>query len=170
MVKWLKLLPSPIPRLDDHVSIWSVTVRDARTFFRIVATLWLVAVGFIIYKTSYEQPVGLIGSRAGWQGYGEYALDVLAEFGTVGIAIAIVSMVLTRMVNTIGELLMTLYQTMVNRFVIPVIEAHKAEGREEGREETMAEWRDWNERRLAAERSGREFAEPPPGNSAGQGR
>ena len=65
---------------------------------------------------------------------------------------------------------MSLYQVVVNRFVIPVIEAHKAEGREQGRTEgrdqgraeARAEWQAWNECRLAAEREGREFAEPPP--------
>ena len=73
---------------------------------------------------------------------------------------------------------MSLYQFVVNRYVIPVIEGHKAEGRVEGREEgreegrvegreqglaeVRAEWQAWNERRLAAEREGREFIEPPP--------
>ena len=57
---------------------------------------------------------------------------------------------------------MSLYQFVVNRYVIPVIEAHKAEGREQGRAESRAKWRAWNERRLAAEREGREFAESPP--------
>ena len=61
---------------------------------------------------------------------------------------------------------MSLHQVVVNRFVIPVIEAHKAKGREqgraEGRTEVRAEWQAWNERRLAAEREGRDFAEPPP--------
>ena len=65
---------------------------------------------------------------------------------------------------------MSLSQVVVNRFVIPVIEAHKAEGREQGRAEgrdqgraeARAEWQEWNERRLAAEWEGREFSEPPP--------
>ena len=69
---------------------------------------------------------------------------------------------------------MSLYQAMVNRFVIPVIESHKAEGRaegvkeglerglEKGRAETQAEWRAWNARRLTAEHEDREFVEPPP--------
>ena len=92
------------------------------------------------------------------------------EFGTVGIVITIVAMLLTRAVNKTGELLMSLYQFVVNRYVIPVIEAHKAEGRAEGRDqgrtegraEARAEWQSWNERRLAAERAGREFTEPTP--------
>ena len=54
-MKWLgKLLPSPTPRLDEHVSIWSIAARDARTFFRIAGTLWLVALAYIVYKTRDE--------------------------------------------------------------------------------------------------------------------
>ena len=62
---------------------------------------------------------------------------------------------------------MSLYQVMVNRFVIPVIEAHEARGREQGRAEGLAEsnaaWRAWNRRRMSAEAQGEPFNEPPPG-------
>ena len=77
---------------------------------------------------------------------------------------------------------MTLYQAMVNRFVTPVIERHKAAGRVEGRAEGRVEgraegraegrpegqaaersqWQDWNRRRLDAA-AGQPFHEPPPG-------
>ena len=53
---------------------------------------------------------------------------------------------------------MTFYQAMVNRFVIPVIEKHKAEGRAEAHDEWIA----WNRRRVEAERRGRDFDESPP--------
>ena len=164
-VNWLrKVLPSPIPRLDDHVSIWSVTARDARTFFRIAGSLWLVAFAFIVYqKLAGQTP---LPTDPNWRSVGEFLLVVFADLGTVGLGIAIVSMLLTRAVNTTGEVLMSLYQVMVNRFVIPVIEKHEARGRaeglEQGRAESRAEWRAWNERRLAAERDGREFTESPP--------
>ena len=59
---------------------------------------------------------------------------------------------------------MTLYATLVNRFVTPVIEAHKDEGRVEGRAERHAEWRDWNRRRMDAATQGRPFDDPPPGD------
>lgn len=169
VVEWLrKMLPSAVPRLEDHVSIWSVTARDARTFFRIVGALWLVALAYIVYKTGDQGSAvpGGVPLEQVWRSVGDTTLAVLVDFGSVGIAIAIVSMLLTRAVNTIGELFMSLYQAMVNRFVIPVIEAHKEEGRAEGLvqgvQQERAEWRGWNERRLAAEREGREFAEPPP--------
>ena len=60
---------------------------------------------------------------------------------------------------------MSLYQAMVNRFVIPVIEARRAEGRVEGRAEEQAEWRAWNQRRMDAETQGQPFDEPPPGEA-----
>ena len=72
-------------------------------------------------------------------------------------------MLLTRPLNLTGELLMSLYQAMVNRFVTPVIEARREEGRVEGRAEERAEWREWNRRRMVAEAGGEPFNEPPPG-------
>ncbi len=37
--------------------------------------------------------------------------------------------------------------------------------RQEGRQETQRAWETWNERRLAAERDGRPFTEPPPSHN-----
>ena len=171
---WLfRILPSPTPRLDEHVSVWSVAARDAKTFFRIVGALWLAALVFAFYRKrdelSWDSGAGGLKDQA-WLDVGDFTFVVLAEFGTVCIAITIVAMLLTRVVNKTGELLMSLYQFVVNRYVIPVIEAHKAEGRvegraegrDQGRAEERAEWQAWNERRLAAEREGREFTEPTP--------
>ncbi|MCY3843618.1 MAG: hypothetical protein OXH69_08755 [Acidobacteria bacterium] len=163
------MLPSATPRLDEHVSVWSVAARDAKTFFRIVGVLWLAALGFAFYRKRDELPwssgAGGLADQA-WQDIGDSTFAVLADFGTVCIAITIVAMLLTRVVNKTGELLMSLYQFVVNRYVVPVIEAHKAEGRAEGRDQGLAEaqakWQAWNERRLAAEREGREFTEPTP--------
>ena len=79
-----------------------------------------------------------------------------------------VAMLLTRPVNVIGEVAMSVYHAIVNRYVIPVIEKHKAEGRAEGRAEGQAaereEWRAWNRRRIEAEKHGRIFDESPPGS------
>ena len=159
---WLfRILPSTTPRLEEHVSVWSIAARDAKTFFRIVGVLWLAALGFAFYRKRDELPwesgAGGLADQA-WLHVGNFTFAVLADFGTVCIAITIIAMLLTRAVNKTGELLMSLYQFVVNRYVIPVIEAHKAEGRAEER----AEWQAWNERRLAAERAGREFTEPTP--------
>ena len=157
--KWVRwLLPSPTPRLEDHVSIWSIQTRDAGTFFRIVAVLWLVALVRISYNAMDQADTSLIG----WQNAVDFALAVLGEFGNVGIGAAMLAMLLTRPVNRMGETAMTFYQAMVNRFVIPVIEQHREEGRAQGRSQAHDEWTAWNRRRIDAERRGRDFDETPP--------
>jgi len=119
-------------------------------------------------------PDGAAEFAHGWVSQGELALAILAEFSGVATGIAVVAMLATRPLNLTGGILMSLYQAMVNRFVIPVIEAHEARGHaqgleegraagwDEGRSEVQAEWRAWNQRRLDAERQDREFVEPPP--------
>ena len=163
-----KLLPSPIPRLDDQVSIWSVTARDARTFFRIVIPLWLVALAYIGYKAWESWSADDAAAEPVWRNAGDHGLAGLTELGGVGIGIVVFSVLMTRVLNTTGGILMTLYEAMANRFVIPVIEKHEArgyaKGHKEGIEETEAKWREWNDRRLAAARDGLEFNEQPPGS------
>ena len=149
-------MPSPTPRLEDHVSIWSIRARDAGTFFRIVTVMWLVALVRIGYNATEHADVSLVG----WQDAVDFALAVLGEFGKVGIGTAMLAMLLTRPVNMTGGAAMSLYQAMVNRYVIPVIEKHKAEGRAEAHEEWIA----WNRRRVEAKRRGRDFDESPPRN------
>ena len=125
-----------------------------------------MALARIGYK-AMEQPDALL---VVWQHTVDLALAVLAEFGEVGVGMAMLGMLLTRPVNWMGETVMTFYQAMVNRYVIPVIEKHKAEGRAEGlaqgREqgimEAHEEWAEWNRRRVDAERRGRDFDEAPP--------
>ena len=126
--------------------------------------LWLVALAYISYKTLNEPTAkwnaeGTAPAGAWWQHVGDLALAALDDFTGVGIGIAILAMLLTRPVNLIGEFIMSLYQAMVNRFVIPVIAQHEARGRAAER----AEWRAWNRRRMNAEAQGQPFNEPPPG-------
>ena len=84
---------------------------------------------------------------------------MLAEFGLIAVGIAIMALLITRPLNLIGELLMSLYQAMVNRYVTPVIERHRAEGRAERDVQCQA----WLQRRADAESKGLPFDEPPPG-------
>ena len=161
--KWVRwLLPSPTPQLEDHVSIWSIRARDAATFFRIVTVLWLVA----LVRISYNATEHADGPLVGWQNTVDFALAVLGEFGNVGIGTAMLAMLLTRPANRMGGIAMSLYQAIVNRYVIPVIEKHKAEGRaqglEQGLEQAHEEWIAWNRRRVEAKRQGRDFDESPP--------
>ena len=158
LLQWLgRFLPSPTPRSRDHVSIWSVKAEDARTFFRIVGALWLVALVRIGYKMNAQWTV----TPEHWWGAGDFALAVAGDFSDVGAGLAMVAMLLTRPVNMMGEIAMSVYHAIVNRYVIPVIEKHKAEGRAEEREQWLA----WNRRRIEAEKHGLKFDESPPGTT-----
>ena len=57
---------------------------------------------------------------------------------------------------------MSLYHDITNRFAKPVIESHEARGRAEGHSAERAAWRDWLNRKNAAETQGLPFDEPPP--------
>ena len=182
-------LPPATPRPEERESIWSISRRDARTFFRLVGLLWTLALAYIAVRQARRPPAEwmadwpLAPDAPWWQYGGDFALATMLVFAAVGVGFAILAMLLTRPLNLAGDILMTLYQAMVNRFVNPVIERHKAEGmvvglakgrvegRSEGREEGLAEgqaaersqWLDWNRRRLDAEAAGQPFHEPPPG-------
>ncbi len=54
---------------------------------------------------------------------------------------------------------------LAERYLKSRYENGKKEGREEGREEVQKLWLAWNRRREEALREGREFAEPPPGET-----
>lgn len=49
-----RILPPATPQPEDRESIWSIYRRDARTFFRLVSVLWLVALVYVGYKTLNE--------------------------------------------------------------------------------------------------------------------
>ena len=98
--------------------------------------------------------------------------------GQVAMLILIYSIATTVALDFLGGTLMVTARYLGNKFVQPLIERHKAEGREEGiavgRVEGMTEgiatgeaserrrWTEWNSRRVEAERAGVPFDEPPP--------
>ena len=92
--------------------------------------------------------------------------------------IVVISIGETILLDSVWGIIMVTAGYLTNKFVKPLIERHKAEGREEGitagREEGMSEgiatgeadanrrWTEWNSRRIEAERAGVPFDEPPP--------
>ena len=130
--EWVRrLLPSPTPRKEEQVPVWSVRRSDTATFYCMVSAFWLVALLRISYKATERADAPF----ADWGSAADLGLVVLREFGEVGFGAAVLAMLLTRPVNMMGGIAMTLYQAMANRWVIPVIERHKAEGRAEGMEQ-----------------------------------
>ena len=114
------------------------------------------------------------------------AIATAERVGQVDTLIVIYSIATTVALDFLGGTLMVTARYLGNKFVQPLIERHKAEGRVEGiavgrvegrvegREEGMSEgiatgeaaerrrWTEWNSRRVEAERAGVPFDEPPP--------
>ena len=94
-------------------------------------------------------------SQAGWI---HLARGTAAQFAPVGVGAAIGSLIAVQGV----AIIVSLYHIITNRFVLPTIERHREEGREEGEERANRAWRDWLREREEAEAEGRPFNEPPP--------
>ena len=106
--------------------------------------------------------------------------------GQVDTLILIYSIATTIALDILGGMVLVTARYLENKFVKPLIERHKAEGRAEGIETGIAagraegietgiaagrvegeaeerrRWTEWNSRRIEAERAGVPFDEPPP--------
>ena len=51
---------------------------------------------------------------------------------------------------------------LTDKWLTPLREKIRAEGREQGRQQAIAEFKEWNRRRLEAEKKGEPFDEPLP--------
>ena len=98
------------------------------------------------------------------------AITVAERVGQVDTLILIYSIATTIALDIVGGTIMVTARYLENKFVKPLIERHKAEGREEGITAGIAtgeaaerrRWTEWNARRIEAERAGVPFDEPPP--------
>ena len=88
--------------------------------------------------------------------------------------IVIYAIMTTSVVDTLGGSVVVTAQYLRNKFVKPLIERHKAEGRAEGVVEGEANerrrWSEWNRRRMDAAAAGVPFDEPPPDELSGETR
>ena len=90
------------------------------------------------------------------------AIATFERVGQVDTLILIYSVATTIALDFLGGTLMVTARYLGNKFVQPLIERHKAEGREEGETAANRRWTEWNSRRVEAERAGVSFDEPPP--------
>ena len=98
------------------------------------------------------------------------AIATFERVGQVDTLILIYSVATTIALDFLGGTLMVTARYLGNKFVQPLIERHKAEGREEsmtagiatGEAAERRRWTEWNSRRVEAERAGLPFDEPPP--------
>ena len=94
--------------------------------------------------------------------------------GQVDTLILLYAIATTVALDVLGGMVLVTARYLEHKFIKPLIERHKAEGRAEGIATGRAEgiatgeadanrrWTEWNARRLEAERGGVPFDEPPP--------
>ena len=92
--------------------------------------------------------------------------------------IMLISILIVTVADLVGGVIVVMARYLGNKFVEPLIEKRREEGRVEGREEGKVEgrvegkvegraeerllWSEWNRRREEAEANGARFTEPPP--------
>ena len=163
--------------MEEKISPLSIARRLLPLCLALVLTqtyIWTALVG-------WEEVAN--GSHAG-------ARETVIAIGTTAsptvMLIVVISIGETILLDFAWGIIMVTAGYLTNKFVKPLIERHKAEGRDEGiavgeakgREEGMSEgiaegiavgeadanrrWTEWNSRRIEAERAGVPFDEPPP--------
>ncbi len=90
------------------------------------------------------------------------AIAVAERVGQVDGLIVLYSIATTIALDIVGGMIMVTARYLENKFVKPLIERHKTEGRAEGEASERRRWTEWNARRIEAERAGVPFDEPPP--------
>ena len=124
-------------------SIWSVRAEVRNLYSWLFTALMLAGIGYLVANSSaktLEEFWGLIA--------------------TLSIATATISLVTTE----IGGSIMVIASWALDKRDEwrEKRRRRQEERRQEGRREAHQEWEAWNARRLAAERNGGEFDEPPP--------
>lgn len=88
----------------------------------------------------------------------ETAIAVGGNAGMAAPLIPLTAVLIVSVLDTLGGFIMVTARYLTDKWLKPLIEKRRAEGREQ----VMAEVREWNRRRLEAERKGEPFDEPLP--------
>lgn len=135
-----------------RVAIWSVLEEDQQLYAVLFPSLWLVGTLYHAYLRFWVGSEPEDSQRLVFT-----IIEFITDIGIVGLSAAILALMLIAARRAI----MALFD-WANR------DKTRAAGIEEGREEVYREWDAWNARRIAAEKEGREFTEPPPSRRRNQ--
>lgn len=125
-----------VDRRPRRESIWSVRAEVRNLYSWLFTALMLAGSGYIFAS-----------------GIAKTLEDFWGLVATLSIATATISLVTTE----IGGSIM-----VIASWALDKRDEWREKRRQEGRREAYAEWEAWNTRRVAAERNGGDFDEPPP--------
>ena len=134
----------------------------------VVKRLGTLCIGIVmLYTFGWTAFIAQYEVRRGSHPDLESASRATAEsVGQVDTLILIYAIATTVALDILGGMALVTARYLGNKFVKPLIERHKAAGREEGvavgEAAERRRWTEWNNRRIEAERAGVPFDEPPP--------
>ena len=107
------------------------------------------------------------GGHVGWQ---QIIIAIVYKASPASPFIVLCAIMAVSVSDFIGGVVLVTAQYLRNKFVKPLINSYKAEGRAEGLSQGLVQgvdrerrrWTRWNNRRLEAEARGEPFDEPPP--------
>ena len=145
---------------DERVAIWSITSVQARIFFPMVISMWVVALAYIIYDDVIQAKT-LTPERV---------KTAIINFGQTVLAIVAIAMILSALITTAWKqaysirriFAMRVLDKLYDLLVRPIETNAEARGRTEGRAEGIDETMNWANRKAEAEAKGLPFDEPPP--------
>lgn len=143
------------PDRDDRRGLFDVLVRRSGWILAAFYVVWVLLAGLLTCArilTAENPPLAWLEI---------VIIGIVSAAITVGIALPITFGLVEGTNMVLAELRKRLWREEAR-------EEGREEGRKEGSAETQTRWQGWNERRLAAEREGLPFTEPPPalnGNS-----
>ena len=145
------------PAADDRESIWAVSRRWLPFYIGLISVitfgwLWVIS-GVVIESGEYDDAT-------------ETMVAVVDRSSQAVPLIVLISVCVTYWLDVLGGLLMVTSRYLSSKFVTPIVERHRAEGRAEGkvagRSEMHEAWLVWYRKSEEAKAKGIPFDEPPP--------
>ena len=134
---------------EDREAIWAIRPRWSMPYFVLFTLQVVVGFGIATYNgVSSTTPDKWI------QAY----FDIILRTGQIGIAAAIITFTVIELLSST----MLMSEWIRHNLVEPAKERRREEGRAEFRAQVIAEMKDWDRRRRAAEQRGETFDEPLP--------
>ena len=146
----------------ERESIWSIGRKWLPWYLGIISAL---TIGWNAFIAWFE------GTRGENDGLSEIAIAVVKGTASAAPLIPIYALLAITALDVIGGAMVTA-RYMTDKFLKPLHERirsqgreeGRSEGREQGREEERRLWAAWNQRREEAVQKGEPFDEPPPGS------
>ena len=105
---------------------------------------------------------GVVTENGEHSGATETAIAIVDRTSPAVPLILLIGVCVTYWLDILGGLLMVTSRYLSSKFVTPIVERHKAEGRAEGRSEMHNAWLVWYRKSEEAKAKGLPFDEPPP--------